>query len=258
MKIKKNSSFLESNLAKVEDSCNKKLSNHILSNSELCNIVEVIFKGGRKEFYSNSNNLNLKKEDYVVVESNYGYDIGKVHYLGTIVKLKLKKKMLLESNIKAKIIRMADLLDLERLNTIKKLETNTLPKAREIVKNFGLTMKITDIEFRGDLKLATFFYTANSRIDFRELILLFAEEFKVKVIMWQISVYEEMSRHGSYGTCGREFCFSSWQSNNKISDFNCCLFENYKKDNIPGQQLTKKEIKKNEFTIQEDNITRFD
>ena len=120
-------------------------------------------------------------------------------------------------------------------------------------------MKITDIEFRGRLKFATFYYTADSRIDFRELILLFAEEFKVKVIMWQISVYEEMSRLGSYGICGREYCFSSWQFHKKTSDFNCCLFDNFKKDNTSLiKQITKKEIKKNNFTIQEDIITRFD
>jgi cell fate regulator YaaT (PSP1 superfamily) len=180
------------------------------------NVVEVRFKGSRKEFFRNTNNLELYTGDYVCVESSIGFDIGTVSATGEIVRLQLKKYRVREDSEEMRSIqRVASEKDLERRTEAKSKENQTLERARTIAFSLNLQMKISDIEIQGDGRKAIFFYTAESRVDFRELIKRYADEFKVKIEMRHISYREEASRLGGTGVCGRELCCSTWLTDYK-------------------------------------------
>ncbi len=183
---------------------------------EVFNIVEVRYKGSRKEYYRNSSRLELYTGDYVLTESSVGYDLGTVSALGEIVRLQLKKLRIPENSEQIQnILRKANEKELEKYEEMKAKENATLERARTISFSLNLAMKISDIEFQGDGRKVTFFYTAESRVDFRELIRRYADEFRVKIEMRHISYREEASRLGGIGICGRELCCSTWLTDYK-------------------------------------------
>lgn len=188
------------------------------SNEPKFNIIEVRFKGSRKHFYRNETGTDLIVGDMVVVETgSTGHDVGSVSLTGELVKLHLKKYFMKEDdeNIR-KIFRKANERDLQRYEEAKAKEAKTLQRAREIALHMGLKMKLSDIEFQGDGNKAIFFYTAEERVDFRELIKKYAEEFKIRIEMRQISYRNEASRLGAIGSCGRELCCSTWLTDFKM------------------------------------------
>lgn len=191
------------------------------------NIIEIRFKGSRKEFFRNTNNLELYTGDKVVLDSDMGYDIGEVSLTGELVRLQLKKNNLDESaeNIR-NIQRVANEKDLQRYNEAKDREAHTLERARTIALELKLEMKLSDIEFQGDGKKVIFFYTAESRVDFRELIKKYAEEFKVRIEMRQIGYRHEAARLGGIGSCGRELCCSTWFSDFKQVNTSAARYQN--------------------------------
>lgn len=179
-------------------------------------IVEVRFKGSRKEFFRNSNNMDLFTGDYVVVDSSVGFDVGTVSATGEIVRLQLKKYRVREDDENMPTIqRIATEKDLEKYEECKAKEDDLLERARTIAFGLNLQMKISDIELQGDGRKVIFFYTAETRVDFRELIKKYAEEFRVKIEMRHISYREEASRLGGIGVCGRELCCSTWLTDYK-------------------------------------------
>lgn len=181
------------------------------------NMVEVSFKqGARKDFCRNPNNIILQKGDLVTVETNVGIDVAEVSLTGELVKLQIKKKGAKETadNKFMNILRIATEKDIEQLKTVRAKEHETMIKARLIAREYKLEMKIGDVEFSADGKKATFFYTADDRVDFRELIKRYAGEFKTRVEMRQIGARQEAARIGGIGSCGRELCCSTW-----LSDF---------------------------------------
>ncbi|MGB0839228.1 MAG: regulatory iron-sulfur-containing complex subunit RicT [Chitinophagales bacterium] len=175
-------------------------------------IVEVSFKnGGRKGFFSNANNLDCHTGDMVVVEgSSGGFDIGKISLSGELVRLQMKKRRVPEDAEVPHLIRIASERDLDRLVELREMEYNTMLLSRVIALDLGLKMKIGDVEYQGDGRKATFYYTADDRVDFRELIRTFAREFKVKIEMRQIGARQEAARIGGIGSCGRELCCTTW------------------------------------------------
>jgi len=181
------------------------------------NIVEVRFKGSRKEFFRNVNNLDLYTGDYVAVESSVGFDVGTVSATGEIVRLQLKKYRVQEDSERIlPIIRKATDKDLEKNDELKLKEKATLERARTIAFRLNLQMKISDIEIQSDGRKVIFFYTAEQRVDFRELIRLYADEFRMKIEMRHISYREEASRLGGIGVCGRQLCCSTWLTDYKM------------------------------------------
>lgn len=181
------------------------------------NIVEVRFKGSRKEYFRNVNNLDLYTGDYVAVESNIGFDIGTVSATGEIVRLQLKKLRIREDSDRIRDLqRMATERDMEKYHEMKARENATLERARTIAFGLNLQMKLSDIEFQADGRKVIFFYTAEQRVDFRELIRIYADEFRTKIEMRHISYREEASRLGGIGVCGRQLCCSTWLTDYKI------------------------------------------
>lgn len=204
-------------------SCNKLnvynwLTNMVLPEDyEPFNIVEVRFKGSKKQFYRNVNHLELFTGDMVVVESDIGYDVGQVSLSGELVKLQLKKYGVEEDNSEMRAIKgLATEDQLAKYQTVKDKEQSTLEKARTIALRMNLQMKISDIEFQGDGKKVTFYYTSEGRVDFRELIRRYASEFRSRIQMLQVSYREEASRLGGIGSCGRELCCSTWLTDYKV------------------------------------------
>lgn len=189
------------------------LTNLPISDADsMCRIVEVSFNNGsRKEFYRNSTVHLFDKGDMISVEGVSGFDTGEVSLTGELVRLQLKKKGVEENNpdIK-KILRRAGDRDLELLKQNKAREPQALMRARSISRQLRLEMKLCEVEFQADGRKATFFYTADGRVDFRELIKTYASEFKVKVEMKQIGARQEAAKVGGIGSCGRELCCSSW------------------------------------------------
>lgn len=214
-------------------SCNKLNVFDWLSDMELppgqkpFNIVEVRFKGSRKEFFRNIENLELKTGDTVAVEASPGHDIGTVSMTGELVKLQLKKKRLTEASEEIKnLYRLARSTDLDKWESVKALEQNTMHRAREIALFLGLKMKLSDVEYQGDGKKAVFYYTAEDRVDFRELIKKLAEEFRIRVEMRQIGMRQEASRLGGIGSCGRELCCSTWLTDFKAVTTAAARYQN--------------------------------
>lgn len=199
------------------DSCNKLtvfdwLSNMSPSNGEaIFDCVEVRFKNGRKEFFRNSEKLTLSIGDIVATVASPGHDIGIVTLTGELVKIQMKKKGVNhESNDVPKIYRKASQKDIDIWSVARDREEPMKVRARELAIQHKLEMKISDIEFQGDGSKATFYYTANDRVDFRMLIKDFAKEFSTRVEMKQVGFRQEAARLGGVGSCGRELCCSTW------------------------------------------------
>ncbi|MFO7827519.1 MAG: regulatory iron-sulfur-containing complex subunit RicT [Bacteroidales bacterium] len=177
-------------------------------------LVEVRFKNTRKEFFINSNALRLKKGDIVAVEASPGHDIGIVSLTGELVHLQMKKQgVSVKGQEFKKIYRKAKSADLEKWYDAVMLEHTTMLKTRKIAADLKLDMKIGDVEYQGDRTKAIFYYIADERVDFRELIKILAETFKVRIEMRQIGARQEAGRIGGIGSCGRELCCSTWITN---------------------------------------------
>ena len=173
--------------------------------------VEVRFKNSRKEIFTNPNSLHIFTGDVVVIEGKPGYDIGVVSLTGRLVSFQLKRKKQYKNNHEfRKILRKASQDEITKWEEARDLENATMLRTREIAKNLDLEMKISDVEYQADKSKAVFFYTAEDRVDFRELIKQIAEEFRIRVEMKQIGSRQEASRLGGIGSCGRELCCSTW------------------------------------------------
>lgn len=172
-------------------------------------IVEIRFKNGRKGYFNNVNNVTTSIGDVVAVESSPGHDIGTISLTGELVKLQVNKKKVNNVDIK-KLYRKAKQTDIDKWQEAMTLEKPTLTQARKHAIELGLKMKICDVEYQGDKTKATFYYTAEERVDFRELIKKYAGNFKVRIEMRQIGARQEAARLGGVGSCGRELCCSSW------------------------------------------------
>lgn len=192
------------------------------------NIIEVRFKGSRKEYFRNNDNTYVEQGEIVVVEGNQGgYDVGHVTLTGELVRMQLKKKNITEDSDKIrKFYRKATEKDIEKWTESKNLEKDTMYKARTIAGSLGLSMKLSDVDFQGDKSKATFFYTAEGRVDFRELIKRLADEFKVRIEMRQIGMRQEASRLGGIGACGRELCCSTWLTDFKTVSTAAARYQN--------------------------------
>ncbi|MCQ2338505.1 MAG: hypothetical protein MJ001_06245 [Paludibacteraceae bacterium] len=177
-------------------------------------LVEVQFKNTRKGIFVNSTHIPIEKGDIVVVESNPGHDIGIVTLMGRLVLEQIKKnKINLERYEIRRVYRKVKAVDMEKYNEAKAREQATMIRARQIAKDMNLAMKIGDVEFQGDGTKAIFYYIADERVDFRQLIKVFAEEFRVRIEMKQIGARQEAGRIGGIGPCGRELCCTTWMSN---------------------------------------------
>ncbi|MBX2964241.1 MAG: Signal peptidase-like protein [Cyclobacteriaceae bacterium] len=195
--------------------CNKMnvfdwLSNMEMPGQDSFNIVEVRFKNGRKDFYRNIDKIHLTTGDAVIVEIPNGHHLGFVSLQGELVRLQMQKKKIANDNEIKKIYRLAHTKDLEKFEEVKKRELPTLYRTREIVRELKLNMKLSDVEYQADNTKAIFYYSAEERVDFRELIKILAGEFKIRVEMRQISLRQEAGRLGGIGVCGRELCCSTW------------------------------------------------
>lgn len=208
--------------------CNR-TSNHMLSTFDWLNdipeaqqetdLVEVQFKNTRKAYYLNNLQIPLEKGDIVAVEASPGHDIGEVTLTGKLVALQIKKNNFNpDKGELRKIYRKAKDTDVEKFNEAKSRETQTMIQARQIAKNLSLDMKIGDVEYQGDGNKAIFYYIADERVDFRQLIKVFAETFRIRIEMKQIGARQEAGRIGGIGPCGRELCCSGWMTNfNSVS-----------------------------------------
>lgn len=173
--------------------------------------VEIRFKNSRKEYFRNHEELSLNVGDVVAVESSPGHDIGTISLTGELVKKQMRKhKLAFDSEEIKKVYRQAKKSDIDKWMEAQDLEFDTMHKARTIAIELGLEMKISDVEYQGDKSKAIFYYTAEGRVDFRELIKRLAGEFKTRIEMKQIGVRQEASRLGGIGSCGRELCCSTW------------------------------------------------
>lgn len=173
-------------------------------------IVEVKFKGGRKDYYRNVNFLSLNTGDPVVVDVPNGHHIGYVSLQGELVRLQMQKRKIKDDDNILKIYRIANQSDMEKWGTAQNREMPSLYRCRQIIEELGLKMKMSDIEYQADNSKATFYYSADDRVDFRELIKILASEFRIRVEMRQISLRQEAGRIGGIGVCGRELCCSTW------------------------------------------------
>lgn len=185
----------------------------IPGNNDTTDLVEVQFKNTRKGYYHNINNLPLEKGDVVAVESNPGHDIGTVTLTGKLVPLQMKKANLKSNEEIRRIYRKARPADMEKYQESKALEHDTMIRSRQIAKDLGLEMKIGDVEYQGDGNKAIFYYIADGRVDFRQLIKVLAEAFHVRIEMKQIGARQEAGRIGGFGPCGRELCCATWMKN---------------------------------------------
>jgi cell fate regulator YaaT (PSP1 superfamily) len=198
------------------DGCNKLtvfdwLANMSLpDNQEPFNYVEVRFKNGRKEFFKNADNLTLSVGDVIATEATSGHDIGLVSLTGELVRVQMKKKREKIDDTSLKVYRKASQRDIDIWQKARDREDSIKVRARQIAIRLGLSMKISDVEFQGDASKAIFYYTAEERVDFRELIREFAQEFTTRIEMKQVGFRQEASRLGGIGSCGRELCCSTW------------------------------------------------
>ena len=206
----------------TEQSC-KRNSHHMLpvvdwmsdvpATREEIDLVEVQFKNTRKGYFHNSNSLPLEKGVVVIVEANPGYDMGEVTLVGRLVPLQMKKNHINTERYEIRnIVRLANEADHQRAAEAHAKEQDTMIKARQLAKSLGLEMKIGDVEFQGDGSKAIFYYIAEGRVDFRQLIKVYAETFRVRIEMKQIGARQEAGRIGGTGPCGRELCCSTWMT----------------------------------------------
>ena len=182
-------------------------------NADSTDLVEVQFKHTRKGYYHNANNIDLKKGDIVAVEASPGHDIGVVTLTGRLVKKQIKKANLKSADDIKRIYRIARPVDMEKYKEAKSREHGTMIQSRQIAKDLGLQMKIGDVEYQGDCNKAIFYYIADERVDFRQLIKVLAETFHVRIEMKQIGARQEAGRIGGTGPCGRELCCATWMKN---------------------------------------------
>jgi cell fate regulator YaaT (PSP1 superfamily) len=198
-----------------------------LSDPTEFHLVEVSFKNGaNKEFYINEYPGQYATGDIILVEAATGYDVGQISLMGELVRMQIKKKSIPLERITTKIIRKANERDLEKLAELRKSENPSLVRARAIAYSMGLDMKVSDVQYQGDGRKATFFYTAHGRVDFRELVKEFAKEFKVKIEMRQIGSRQESSRIGGIGSCGRELCCSTWLTDFRSVNTSAARYQN--------------------------------
>ena len=194
-------------------------------NAESTDLVEVQFKHTRKGYYHNVNNLPLKKGDIVAVEANPGHEIGVVTLTGRLVKLQIKKANLKSDDDIKRVYRLARDIDMEKYREAKAREHETMIESREIAKGLGLQMKIGDVEYQGDGQKAIFYYIADERVDFRQLIKDLAAAFHVRIEMKQIGARQEAGRIGGTGPCGRELCCATWMKNFVSVSTNAARFQ---------------------------------
>lgn len=191
------------------------------------NIVEIRFKGSRKDFYVNQDNLYLEMGELVAVESpTGGYDLGHVSLTGELVRLQLKKNRTNADDVVKKVYRKATDADITKWQMAKDMEWETMHRARTLALELGLSMKISDVDYQGDKTKATFYYTAEGRVDFRELIKKMAESFRIRIEMRQIGMRQEASRLGGIGSCGRELCCSTWLTDFKTVSTSAARYQN--------------------------------
>jgi cell fate regulator YaaT (PSP1 superfamily) len=189
-------------------------------------VVEVRFKNGRKSFYRNKSSLELHTGDSVVIDVPNGHHIGYVSLQGELVRLQMNKKKIDNDESVRQIYRLASSQDLEKYEKVMNRENSTLYRSREIIQQMELKMKLTDVEYQADNSKATFFYSADERVDFRELIKVLASEFKIRVDMRQISLRQEAGRLGGIGSCGRELCCSTWLTDFKSVSTSAARYQN--------------------------------
>ena len=180
---------------------------------QMTDLVEVQFKNTHKDYFLNSNHLPLQKGDTVAVEGSPGHDIGTVSLTGPLVPLQMSKQRLKADAGTKRIYRLAREIDIEKFNEAKAREQDTMIRSRAIAKELGLDMKIGDVEFQGDGNKAIFYYIADQRVDFRELIKVLAQEFNIRIEMRQIGARQEAGLIGGFGPCGREMCCATWLKN---------------------------------------------
>lgn len=233
-------------------------------NAESTDLVEVQFKNTRKGYYHNVNRLDLKKGDIVAVEASPGHDIGVVTLTGKLVQLQVKKANLKSADDIKRIYRIAKQVDMDKYHEAKSREHDTMIRSRQIAKDLDLKMKIGDVEYQGDGNKAIFYYIADERVDFRQLIKVLAEAFHVRIEMKQIGARQEAGRIGGTGPCGRELCCATWVKNfvsvstgaarfqdislnpqklaGMCAKLKCCL--NYEVDNYieAGRKLPSKDV----------------
>lgn len=190
----------------------------------ICDFVEVRFKNDRKFFYKNVNQLTLHIGSIVTVEANSGHDVGVVSLTGELVKIQMKKKRSSEDSA-PKIYRIANQKDVEIWQEVRKKEDSIKVEARKISHRLGLDMKITDIEYQGDGSKITFYYIADSRVDFRQLIKEYASSFRSKIDMKQIGFRQEAAKVGGIGSCGRELCCSTWLTDFRSVNTNAARYQ---------------------------------
>lgn len=211
--------------------CNKMnvfdwLSNMDLPTIDKFNLVEVRFKGGRKEFFRNINGLDLTTGDPVIIDVPNGHHLGYVSLQGELVRLQMQKKKIKDDDNIRSIYRIANQKDIEKYEEVKQRELPTLFRTRQIINDMKLDMKLSDVEYQADNSKATFYYSADDRVDFRELIKMLAGEFKIRVEMRQISLRQEAGRLGGIGSCGRELCCSTWLADFKSVSTTAARYQN--------------------------------
>ncbi|WP_420317595.1 PSP1 domain-containing protein [Ekhidna sp.] len=189
-------------------------------------VVEVRFKNGRKDFFRNLKKLDIVTGDPVVLDVPNGHHIGYVSLQGELVRLQMSKKGIKDDDEVREIYRKATSRDMERWDEARNREDSVMYRTKEIIQDTKLEMKLTDVEFQADGTKATFFYSAESRVDFRELIKILASEFKIRVEMRQISVRQEAGRIGGIGVCGRELCCSTWLTDFKNVSTSAARYQN--------------------------------
>lgn len=189
-------------------------------------VVEVRFKNGRKEFFRNAKKLDVVTGDPVVVDVPNGHHIGYISLQGELVRLQMSKKGIPDDESVREIYRKATSRDMERWDEARNREESVMYRTKEIIQQTKLEMKLTDVEFQADGTKATFFYSADGRVDFRELIKMLAGEFRIRVEMRQISVRQEAGRIGGLGVCGRELCCSTWLTDFKNVSTSAARYQN--------------------------------
>lgn len=202
------------------------LSDMDVPSAQRFEVVEVRFKNGRKEFFRNADHLELHTGDAVVVEVPNGHHIGYVALQGELVRLQMMKKNVPNNAEIKKIYRIAHTKDLERFDEVRKKEQPAIFRGREIIQRYKLQMKLSDVEYQADNTKATFYYSAEDRVDFRELIKSLATEFKTRIEMRQISLRQEAGRLGGIGVCGRELCCSTWLTDFKNVTTSAARYQN--------------------------------
>ena len=190
-------------------------------------IIEVKFKGSRKDFFINTDNIYLEAGELVAVETTTGgYDVGHVSVTGELVRMQMVKRHVKEADVTKKIYRRASSTDVDKWKAAKDLEWETMHRARKLAIELGLSMKLSDVDYQGDKTKATFYYTAEGRVDFRELIKRMAESFRIRIEMRQIGMRQEASRLGGIGSCGRELCCSTWLTDFKTVSTSAARYQN--------------------------------